>query len=359
MAPEITATGDGALLTWLEPVGKARRRPFAVRVAQYRESAVERPTSVIESPMLFSNWADFPSAVLAGDGSLFVHWLRRGGRGQYGIELGRRPADGTEFVRLGHPHRVGIRGEHGFVSMLPEGDGVRLFWLDGRSFEEHRRMELRSSLIVGDLISDEEVLDPDVCTCCQTSAVATNEGPLVVYRGRADDEIRDIQIVRRQRDKWTSPVTVADDGWVIPGCPVNGPAVAATDTHVAVAWFTGAESGAGVKVAFSGDAGATFAPTAWVDRRRPLGRVDIAPSGLGFTVAWLGADGDEAVVRTQEWRASEPAGPILDIARVAAARSSGFPRLASVPGGTILVWTDADGIRAARMADRRASPSRR
>jgi len=347
MAPEVTATDDGALLTWLQPIGDAPRATFALQVARYRGGRFDEPVRVTEGNTLFVNWADFPSAVVAGDGSLLVHWLRRGGSHQYGIELARRPADGLQFTALGHPHRVGIRGEHGFVSLLAEGAGARAFWIDGRHYEAHRRMELRSTKIVGDRLGDEEVLDPNVCTCCQTAAVMTAKGPLVVYRGHTDSEVRDILIVRREGDGWTKPRTVADDGWVIPGCPVNGPAVAATAEQVAVLWYTGAKNGAGVKIAFSDDAGATLAPPQWVDRGAPLGRVDVAATDRGFLLTWLAVAGDAAAVRTQEWSGNEPLGPTRDVASVPATRDSGFPRVAAVPGGTLLVWTEGTGICAA------------
>ncbi|MEO6594833.1 MAG: hypothetical protein ABIP94_08785 [Planctomycetota bacterium] len=348
MAPEVTATSNGALLTWLEPV-EATPGAFALRLRPYRDGRFDEARSVTEGSSLFVNWADFPSAVVAGDGSWFVHWLRRGGRRQYGIELAHRPVDALGFTSLGHPHRVGIHGEHGFVSMLAEDAGVRIFWLDGRDYEEHKRMQLRCTTVVGDQFSDEQVLDPDVCTCCQTSAVMTAAGPLVVYRGHTGEEVRDILIVRRQGNGWTSPQTVADDHWVVPGCPVNGPAVAVAGQHVTVAWYTGAKDGTGVRIAFSADAGATFAKPKWVDRNAPIGRVDIASTERGFLLAWLAADGDHVAVRTQEWSVADGPGAVRDVARVQASRDSGFPRLAATPNGPLLVWTEASGICAARL----------
>lgn len=349
MAPEITANRGGIVMTWLEATGKGRQSSFALKAAPYREGEFTEPVTVVTDKRMFANWADFPSAIYTDDGALLAHWLRRGGRGQYGVVLALCSPDRDTFVELGHPHSGGIRGEHGFVSMLPEGDNVRLFWLDGRNFEEHRRMELRTALVKDDEIGAEEVLDPDVCSCCQTSATMTDAGPVVVYRGREEGEIRDIKVVGRRDGKWTTPTTIADDGWVMPGCPVNGPAIAANGTRIAVAWYTGAQSGAGVKVAFSSDAGQTFAPPEWVDRNQPLGRVDITPVGEGFAITWLGSIEDQAVVRVQDWQADGQPGPILDIAKLAPTRSTGFPRLTDTPEGTLLVYkSDGDLIASLR-----------
>lgn len=343
VTPEVTSTATGALLTWIEPVGKGSH---ALQLRQYDDGRFAAPSRVVEGGTLFVNWADFASAVVAGDGAVVAHWLRRGGRGQYGIEVARRPPGADPFTGLGHPHREGIRGEAGFVSMLPEGAGVRLFWLDGRNYERQRRMELRTTTIVGDTFGAEEVLDPDVCTCCQTSAIVTANGPAIVYRGHTAGEVRDILIARRDGDGWTKPRAVADDGWVVPGCPVNGPAMAARGSQVAVVWYTGAKDGAGVKLALSDDAGATFARAHQVDREDPVGRCDIAATAHGFVLCWLAAGDDGSVLRTQEWVNDAP-GPAVDVARVPASRESGFPRLTAVRGGALLVWTGSDGIHAA------------
>ena len=40
------------------------------------------------------------------------------------------------------------------------------------------------------------VLDARACDCCQTDAAMTSAGPVVVYRNRTEEEIRDIYIAR-------------------------------------------------------------------------------------------------------------------------------------------------------------------
>ena len=347
MAPEITATPHGTALTWLEATSEDRRPTYALMAAPYRDGGFAQPMAVAEDRRMFANWADFPSALCAEDGRILAHWLRRGGRGQYGVVLAEREPDGEAFVELGHPHSGGIQGEHGFVSMLPEGDSIRLFWLDGRNFETQRLMELRTALVKGGKVEAEEVLDPDVCTCCQTSATMADSGPVVVYRGRDQGEIRDIKIVCQRDGRWTAPVTIADDGWVMPGCPVNGPAIAANGEQLAVAWYTAAKSGAGVKVAFSADGGQTFAPPQWVDRNEPLGRVDITRDGSGFAITWLGKVADQAVVCVQDWTPEKPPGTVFKVDEVAPTRTTGFPRLTTTPEGTLLVWKAGDDLRAA------------
>jgi len=64
------------------------------------------------------------------------------------------------------------------------------------------------------------------------------EGPIVAYRDRSDTEIRDIYVSRSVGSNWSQPVAVHRDNWQIAACPVNGPALSADGTAVALAWFT-------------------------------------------------------------------------------------------------------------------------
>ena len=56
----------------------------------------------------------------------------------------------------------------------------------------------------------------------------TADGPVVVYRDRSEQEIRDISIVRLHDGKWSQPSSVFEDNWKINGCPVNGLSFAKT-----------------------------------------------------------------------------------------------------------------------------------
>ena len=89
-------------------------------------------------------------------------------------------------------------------------------------------------------VSKDILLDNRSCDCCQTTAAITTNGPVVIYRDRSEEEIRDISIVRQVEGKWTAPKVIHSDNWQINGCPVNGPKVASLGNNLAVAWFTAA-----------------------------------------------------------------------------------------------------------------------
>ncbi len=352
MAPDLWQGPSGPVLTWLQP-DPERRRSRALLLGRLGDDGFLAPRVLRTGTDFFANWADFATGCAVGDAAL-VHFLRREKGPDYGIAL-LRTGDQGEVTPAGapySPHDGG--GEHGFVSMLPEDGGVRLFWLDGRRYAADKVMELRTALWRQGSVTGETVLDPDVCTCCQTAAALVRGQPLVVYRGRRTGELRDIAIVRRTTDGWSKPALVADDSWKMPGCPVNGPAVAAAGERVAVAWFTGAGERPSVRLAWSHDAGAAFTPPLLVDQESPVGRVALLATTDGVLLAWLRGDA-EATLAVQEWTPQGPRGPRQALDLLAAGRASGFPRLLRHGDDALLAWTRPQKDGTSRIVCARAS----
>ena len=351
--PSLSSTTDGAVvMTWHEPDGEGH----ALRLATLRDTAWSDPVTVATGRPFVVNWADFPSAVALGPARLAVHWLEQEGSDDYayGVRIAFSEDGGRSWTPPVRPHRDSTETEHGFVSMLPTADGaIEAIWLDGRNFATGvRDMTLRAARIAPGGVSAERLLDPRICDCCQTDATHTAAGPIVVYRDRSAQEIRDIAIVREVNGTWTEPATVHADGWHIEGCPVNGPAVAAADDQVAVAWYTAARDTARVLVAFSSDGGATFGEPVRVDAGDPAGRVDVLMLDEGRAlVSWIegsGADGELAVrIVDVNGSAADP----ITVASVAAGRATGFPRMVRSGSAVVVAWHDvaAEQVRLARL----------
>ncbi len=358
--PFVAPDGDGVLMSWLERNGEGHD----FRFARYDGVAWTEPVTIAHRSDFFVNWADFPSVRVGADGTLWAHWLERGAQGgyDYGVRIVHSTDAGRSWSDAWTPHEDGTPTEHGFVSAFPDVDGTMGFvWLDGRATAAaagaaghgaaHRgamTLRYRDVSVAGEgagfAPGAETLLDPSVCDCCQTSAALTEQGPVVVYRNRTEDEIRDIYVMRRVDGAWTEGAPVHDDGWLIGGCPVNGPAVAADGSAVAVAWFTAAEDVARAKVAFSSDAGANFGPPTVVDDGNPAGRVDVLLLDDGAAlVVWLErTGGDAAEVRMRVVAPDGTMGGSRAVSATTSTRPSGFPRVAPLGDGRFLVaWTDA------------------
>ena len=349
LAPNLATTegGDRAILSWLEPArpgGKTGEGMMALRVSAFDGRKWTAPATVASGDRLFANWADVPAVAADASGRLYAVWPEKSGAGDedYGLELARASSFGAPWRRLGALHEPGA-GEHGFVSLLPEAGGVRAFWLDGREMRgDAGSMTLRTAF-VADRAEASERLDTRVCDCCQTSAAATSQGPIVVFRDRSEEEIRDVAAVRRAGRKWTASRRVAADGWKIAGCPVNGPAVAARGKDVAVAWFTGENDRPRVSLAFSRDAGATFGGAVPIDGAGPAGRVAvILDTGGDAIVAWVASHAREGRLRVRRVSPDRGLGAPRTVAPIRLARSSGFPRIARLRDRLLVCWVDAD-----------------
>jgi hypothetical protein len=258
------------------------------------------------------------------------------------------------------PHRDGTATQHGFVSYFPlPGDSLGAVWLDGRRYDERlakseREMMLMHTALAPDgSLGAEQPLDTRVCSCCQTAAAVTSRGPVVVYRDRSGDEMRDIAIVRRVDNRWTEPQTVHPDGWRIEGCPVNGPSIAADGERVAVAWFTASNDTPRVRLAFSEDAGASFSAPVQIDDGDPVGRVDVRLLDDGSAVvSWIERLEDGAEIRLRRVSADGRPGTAAVIAASSGERASGFPRIARTGDALVFAWTepgDPTTVRTARM----------
>jgi hypothetical protein len=206
-------------------------------------------------------------------------------------------------------------------------------------------MSLRAAAVHADgSITDESVIDELTCDCCQTDVAYGAGGPIVVYRDRTGDEIRDIYAARAVEGHWTEPVPVADDGWRIDGCPVNGPAVDARGPEVVVAWFTAAADQSRVKLSWSHDGGETFQAPVEIDAEAALGRVGLAllPDG-DAAVSWLRSSETGGDVALRRVKPSGERGTVRIVGQTTASRLAGFPQLVVSQGKIVLSWTEVEG----------------
>ena len=191
----------------------------------------------------------------------------------------------------------------------------------------------------------ETVIDDRVCECCPTAVAVTSEGPIAAFRDRSQDEIRDIYVSRLADGRWSEPAPVHRDNWQINACPVNGPAISASGRDVAIAWFTVAEDQGRVFVAFSADAGRTFAPPVRVDEVSALGRVDVELLQDGAAVvSWIEVADQRSEFRIRRIDRSGQRSASTSVAGITANRSSGYPRMARRGDELVFAWTDTEAV---------------
>ena len=315
--------------------------------SQLTDDKWSEPEMVSQGDDWFVNWADFPM-LSVNQGNKTTHWLKMSAEGTYDYDIEAKfySAEQQGWSEPRIIHNDGVSAEHGFVSMLPVGAvHTMISWLDGRntkSAEGYGAMTLRAGVFdPTGLTIDEWELDSRVCECCQTSSAMTTAGPIVVYRNRSDEEIRDIYFTRFVNGAWTAPQAVHNDDWRIAGCPVNGPAVAARDDQVAVSWFTAKDDTPAVKLALSDDGGISFSEPVPVAGPHTIGRVGAAILKSGrIVVSWLDTERDGAHIMLSLFTQDGEFVSSTEVAATNASRRSGFPVIVEKDESVYVTWTD-------------------
>lgn len=348
-------SGD-VILSWIETRDAIHRLQYS----RWDGQQWSEPVTIARGSNWFVNWADYPMFVSDGRGKLLAAFLEKSSEEKfsYDIKITTSP-DGTSWNTPFTLHDDGKLAEHGFVSLVPYRERVFVSWLDGRNtvtdspeeagHDHHGEMTLRAALLNFDgTKSTEWELDNRVCDCCQTTAAITANGPVVIYRDRSHDEVRDMSIVRMVDGNWTQPKPVYADNWNINGCPVNGPRSEAMGNTLAIAWFTMANDNPVVKVTFSSDGGETFDEPVQLNKSETIGRVDLVLlDEHTAVVSWM--EGSE--IKVAKVNRSGQVEAITSVVKSSEARSSGFPQLTKTNNGLLMAWTDVDTgtIKAARI----------
>ncbi len=342
-----TDTADVVYLSWVEK----NKEKSTLSYSRLSKGIWSKPTVIGSGENWFVNWADYPVLATDGAGSMIAHYLEKSEKGKYTYDVKYTLSDnaGKTWSESKLLNEDGKKAEHGFVSVVPYKENYFVTWLDGRNAAQqeegghhseghHGQMTLRGALIAknGEK-SNEWELDNRVCDCCQTTAAITSNGPIVIYRDRSIEEIRDMSIVRFVNGQWTEPKAVFPDNWKIAGCPVNGPRVDVRGNNLALAWFSSPDKKGQVSVIFSQDGGASFGSPVRVDEGQGIGRVDIVMlDDKTAMVSWM----EGAAIKAAKVHTDGTKEPSITIASSSQSRSSGFPQMTRSGKNIVFAWTD-------------------
>ena len=181
------------------------------------------------------------SMAVAPDGRIYFAWLDE----RY---LKSKPADATPTPHGGHENSNANSAPHPEEAEVePNAELYFAMSADGTSFEGKNRR-----------------LASDVCPCCKTATVISDKGRVAIgYRKVFNGDFRHIAVTSLNDfgDAWSQPVQVSDDGWRINACPVSGPALRWDGDELAIAWYSGGETGPrGIYASRSRDGAQTFEP---------------------------------------------------------------------------------------------------
>lgn len=336
----------GALLSWLEPSPAG----LALRLSTLAHGEWSQPSLVVEGKNIFSNWADHPSVAGRDDGTLIAQWpvVNDGPQppGSYNnsMRIAMSTDRGKSWTQIFADGLDNIYSYTGFVTILPGREPRAVYLSPPRPVShdpaDHGMTLSHVSFDATGAHASHGVVDGDACSCCPTSIVTTEAGPIAAYRDHEPGEIRDIAVVRFVKGAWTAPRPVHRDGWVINGCPTNGPSLAALGSKVAVSWFTGARNTPAMKVAFSSDSGATFGAPTLVDGPQAVGRpATLLLDDGSAVVAWLASlGGGNGELRVRRISQSGQAGATVVAGPASPGRLSGMPQIVRTGDHLLVAW---------------------
>ena len=341
------ASSNGALsLSWISSKNKNRA---SLHFSQFKKGKWIKPQKIANGSDWFVNWADFPAHAINED-LIITSYLKKSDSGTYTYDviLNLQKLSGEKIKKDFLLNTDGVKAEHGFVSIIPNNNkGFFITWLDGRNTVEkkldghHKPMTIRFAEITntGEVINESE-LDAAVCDCCQTSIAMTNNGPIVVYRDRSENEERDIYTIRNINGVWEEPNQLHNDGWIINGCPVNGPKVAVSSTNLAIAWFTVVNDNPLVNVSFSKTNGDSFGTPFKLNDHDAIGRVDVAfLNNEEVIVSYMEVDDIGTYLRIKKVSVNGEISKPITVSKIDGGRNTGVPQLEIINNEIFIVWT--------------------
>ena len=344
--PNLVSSNGTLSLSW---ISSKNENKASLHFSQFKKGKWITPQKIANGSDWFVNWADFPAHAINEDLIITSH-LKKSASGTYTYDviLNLQKLSGEKIKENFLLNTDGVKAEHGFVSIIPNNNkGFFITWLDGRNTVEkkldghHKPMTIRFAEITntGEVINESE-LDAAACDCCQTSIAMTNNGPIVVYRDRSENEVRDIYTIRNINGVWEEPSPLHNDGWIINGCPVNGPKVAVNSTNLAVAWFTVVNDNPLVNVSFSKNNGDSFGTPFKLNDHDAIGRVDVAfLNNEQVIVSYMEVDETGTYLKIKKISINGKVSKPITISKIDGGRNTGVPQLEIINNDIFIVWT--------------------
>lgn len=319
--PAIASAKDGIFVLWVE---HKTDKEANVVIRQFDFNGQPKSEKVRVNPQegQAKSWrGDPPTLKIGQDGTLYVGWTAKvvGAEGAANtLYLSVSRDGGRSFESPVKINDDTAPASHGMHSLAVDNSGHIYFtWLDERYLnsrkaqagvkenlnenyhfekaaffhhhQEENKPEPNAELYFavsndnGKTFSPNKRLAENVCPCCKTSLLTTNDGRIYAsWRQVLTGEFRHIAVASStdNGNSFSSPVIVSDDKWQISACPVSGASLANSNGDLNVVWFTAGEAGPkGLYMAESKDGGKTFSQ-----------RILISESAISGTPVLLNGD---------------------------------------------------------------------
>jgi YHS domain-containing protein len=240
---------DRPVVTWSETNNNSKDKHFYLAYFDESNSVFSARIAIPIEQNAILHEEGMPKIAIKGDGTIiavyetsaptdqnpyagFVHYIVSGDKGKTWTApacLHTDTAAGTS---------------HSFAAITRLNDGeIGACWLD-ESFDKKigGRPVKFAKTNAANRFTNEMIIDSVACQCCRIALSSNSKGRIdIAYRDILNDSIRDMSIITSNDNGKTfaSAISFSNDGWVINGCPHNGPSIASGSDTTYAAWFTG------------------------------------------------------------------------------------------------------------------------
>ena len=319
--PATATSPDGTFyVAWVNH--DAKQADVMLAHFNHNGESLRSPVRVNREEGMATAWrGDQPSVAVAPNGAVYVLWTNRvevGDKHGTDIYLSTSSDGGQSFTSEVKVNDDNAPGAHGMHSLAVAKDGrIYAAWLDERNVQapmpstkgEGHHMESNRDLYTaystdgGRTFSKNQKVASDACPCCKTALTVAADGTLYAgWRQVLPGSYRHIAVASSTDGgtKFSTPVIVSDDHWMLQGCPVSGPSLSvdAASGTLKVVWYAAGESGApGVYFAESKDKGHTFSARQLLSQENVRGTPALAVGNNNAIALWQSADMPNAKMR--------------------------------------------------------------
>jgi hypothetical protein len=319
--PATAAASDGSFyVAWVNH--DAKQADVMLAHFNHKAEPLGSPVRVNREPGAATAWrGDQPSVAVAPNGSVYVLWtlkVEAGDKHGTDIYLSTSTDRGQSFTSEVKVNDDKAPGAHGMHSLAVAKDGrIYAAWLDernvhapmpstkaeGHHMESNRDLYIAFSTDGGHTFSANQKVASDACPCCKTALTVAADGTLYAgWRQVLPGSYRHIAVASSTDGgaKFSAPVIVSDDRWMLQGCPVSGPSLSvdAASGSLKVIWYAAGENGApGVYFAESKDKAHSFSARQLLSQENVRGTPALAVGSDNVIALWQSADVPNAKMR--------------------------------------------------------------
>ncbi|WP_114791426.1 YHS domain-containing protein [Niabella yanshanensis] len=237
------------VISWTETETESKKKHFYMATFDELTKAFLTRVSIPVEQNVALHEEGMPKIAIKGDGTIIAVYEtstpseknKFAGDVRYIVSMDK----GKTWTLPRYLHQDTVAGKsHSFATITRLGDGeIGACWLDASLSKISKGRPVKfAKTSAANAFGNEQLVDSVACECCRIAIGGHPDGRLAIaFRDIINDSIRDLSIITSNDNgkNFSGAIPFSNDGWVIDGCPHNGPSVSIGEKNIYVTWFTG------------------------------------------------------------------------------------------------------------------------